>query len=111
MPTISKFRIQNFKGIEHMEIDLHGRAHGPVLTLIGLNESGKTTILEALSHFVSGDKSVASLFEGSFAATSGLKLIPLHEKAAFSGIVRISAEVQLNSEDIEAAEEIAKSHK
>lgn len=111
MPTIKSFCVENFKGIDHVEIDLEARAASPVLTLIGLNESGKTTILEALSHFVSGDKSVASLFEGSFAAASGLKLIPLHQKAAFTGKVEIGAQVELDSDDVAELVKIAKRHK
>lgn len=111
MPKIYKFIIENFKGIEQVEIDLENKATSPVLTLIGLNESGKTTILEALSHFVSGDKSVASLFEGSFAKASSLKLIPLHQKAAFTGKVKISGEIQLDSSDISELVEIAERHK
>lgn len=101
MPEITKLEIENFKGIERAEIDLEGRTSSPILTLIGLNESGKTTILEALSHFVSGDRSVASLFEGSYAVASGLKLIPMHRKAAFTGKVVVRAHIRLDDSDVE----------
>ncbi|VVE06237.1 DNA replication and repair protein RecF [Pandoraea aquatica] len=111
MPTIQKFTIENFKGIEKVEIDLEVKTTSPVLTLIGLNESGKTTILEALSHFISGDRSVASLFEGPNAKVPALGLIPMHKKAAFTGEIKISAEILLDSTDISDLEEIAKSQK
>jgi predicted ATPase len=101
VPTIQKFVIENFKGIERVEIDLEEKACSPVLTLIGLNESGKTTILEAISHFVSGDKSVASIFEGPDATSSALSLIPMHRKAAFNGTIEISAHVLLDNADIQ----------
>ena len=42
-----RFDIQNFKGIKSATLDLVP-AGANVFTLIGLNESGKTTILEAL---------------------------------------------------------------
>ena len=37
MPRINKFFIENFKGIEKIEIDLEKKSTSPVLTLIGLN--------------------------------------------------------------------------
>lgn len=111
MPVINKFVIENFKGIERVEIDLEGRTTSPVLTLIGLNESGKTTILEAISHFVSGDKSVASLFEGPDAEASALSLIPMHRKAAFTGTIKISAEIVLEERDLVHIKELAKKQK
>ena len=44
------FEIRNFRGIEHAKLDLIPSGAG-IFTLIGLNESGKTTILEAISTF------------------------------------------------------------
>ena len=44
----TKFHIENFKGIRSMDLDLSEPGAG-IFTLIGLNESGKTTILEALA--------------------------------------------------------------
>lgn len=111
MPTINKFIVENFKGIDKVEIDLEGKATSPVLTLIGLNESGKTTILEAISHFVSGDRSVASLFEGPDAKASALSLIPMHRKAAFTGDIKIAATISLSKDDVDALEARAKGHK
>jgi AAA15 family ATPase/GTPase len=48
----TEFRFKNFKGIESMTLKLAG----PVTTLIGLNESGKTTILEAIFCFPTAPK-------------------------------------------------------
>ncbi len=42
------FRIENFKGIEKMTLDFTRCPKSNVCTLVGLNESGKTTILEAI---------------------------------------------------------------
>ncbi|WP_261925794.1 AAA family ATPase [Methylorubrum sp. GM97] len=44
------FKIENFKGIDKAIISLKP-AGSNVYTLIGLNESGKTTVLEAISTF------------------------------------------------------------
>ena len=44
-----KFRIQNFKGIEDTTLNLNKVPSANIFTLIGLNESGKTTVLEALN--------------------------------------------------------------
>ncbi len=43
-----KFKIQNYKGISKVEIDF---VENRILTLVGLNESGKTTILESVRLF------------------------------------------------------------
>jgi len=111
MAKILSFKIKNFKGADDVGIDLEGRSTSPVLTLIGLNESGKSTILEAISHFSTGDKSIASLFDGQYAQASALSLIPLHKKAAFTGRISISASVLLDKEDIQEIERIAKATK
>ena len=52
----NKFRIKNFKGISEVEIDL---SNNRIITLVGLNESGKTTIMEAINLFykvIAGEK-------------------------------------------------------
>ena len=46
------FRIQNFRSI--VDIGWHGLAHDNITSLIGQNESGKTSILEALKAFHDG---------------------------------------------------------
>jgi predicted ATP-dependent endonuclease of OLD family len=107
MASIQSMTLHNFKGIEEVRIDLEDRVTCPVTTLIGLNESGKTTILEGLSHFVTGDKSVSSLFDGVHANSSGTSLIPVHKKAAFTGKIKVSAEVRLNEADFVKAQKIA----
>ena len=40
----TKFIIKNYRGIDQVKIDL---LNDRVITLVGLNESGKTTIMEA----------------------------------------------------------------
>jgi AAA15 family ATPase/GTPase len=53
------FKIKNFKGIQELKLDFSETPKSPIYLLVGLNESGKTTILEALSFFydnLSGEK-------------------------------------------------------
>jgi AAA15 family ATPase/GTPase len=55
MPIINSIQIKNFKGAANVSVALTGKITTPVVTLIGLNESGKTTILEGFSYFVTND--------------------------------------------------------
>jgi len=111
MASIQSFDLSNFKGAEEVSIDLSQRVDCPVITLIGLNESGKTTILEGLSHFVTGDSAVSSLFDGIHSKATSASLIPVHRKAAFTGKVKVTAHVLLDESDIEAAGRLASEHK
>ncbi len=45
------FEVWNFKGIEHIKLDFSSSPNSNIYTLVGLNESGKTTILEAINFF------------------------------------------------------------
>ncbi|WP_322364606.1 AAA family ATPase [Pseudomonas sp. Teo4] len=87
MSKILDFEIKNYKGIVSTSIELSGRSDTPIVMLIGLNESGKTTILEAISQFVSSDQSVSSLYTFSPRTTKNLpSFLPVrraHSRARF----------------------------
>ena len=102
MATITRFTLKNFKGAEHVEIDLKRRQTFPVVTLLGLNESGKTTILEGISKFVSEDGTTKDIFKKQHATDSPSSFIPKHREAAFSGRVSIEAVIELGDDDREA---------
>ena len=51
-----KMKINNFKGIDQIEFDLSKSPRNNVYTLVGINESGKTTILEAINFFEYNDE-------------------------------------------------------
>ncbi|WP_179039719.1 AAA family ATPase [Rhizobium leguminosarum] len=93
MPILKKFIIRNFRGIQQAEINIDVRKTSNVITLIGLNESGKTTILEALSHFSTGDRSIPNLVAQSENEEHLLSLIPIDLRAAFNDDVDIGAEI------------------
>ena len=83
----SKFTIENFKGVKKVQLDLDRIPRSPVFTLVGLNESGKTTILEAI-HW--------SYAPQSYDAHS---LIPKSSLANFNGVVKVDAELLLSEQD------------
>lgn len=105
--TITSITICNFKGIKEVTLDFDKKGQPPVTTLIGLNESGKTTILEALSHFVSGDSAVSSLFDGVHSKSAISSLIPVNKKANFTGDITISAKIKLTEQDFKSANKLA----
>lgn len=48
---ISKIKIENFKSIKEIEFDLQKHGSSYTTMLVGINESGKSNILEAMSYF------------------------------------------------------------
>jgi len=95
-----KFRIQNFKGIKDTEVDLRSSTGANVFALVGLNESGKTTILEAI-HSFSPDyrtKSLRNTAEKELTEAAKERL-PRHQLARFTGEVSVEAWIQVSQED------------
>ncbi|HFC8454909.1 TPA: AAA family ATPase [Neisseria subflava] len=98
-----KFVIKNYKGIENITIDLTPSGAG-IFSLIGLNESGKTSILEAISSFNPHlqDNDEEALYSNHEAKKfDPNKLIPKHKKSNFSEDIRIEATLELNDDDKE----------
>ncbi|MFF2842006.1 ATP-dependent endonuclease [Paenarthrobacter sp. NPDC057981] len=98
------FEFENFKGIQEARLDLEVRGTRPrIFTLVGLNESGKTTILDAIYNFIpSRDETSVTprtLDEEVFDASD---LIPIAKKANFNGSVNIKAILQLDDTDVVA---------
>lgn len=83
-----KFIIKNFKGIQELTIDLSQRPDSRVYTFVGLNESGKTTILEAIN-----------TINTEYTEQDAHRLIPKHLKADFNGTVSVKAIVSVDEED------------
>ncbi|MBI2596772.1 AAA family ATPase [Candidatus Daviesbacteria bacterium] len=83
-----KFTIKKFKGIDEVDIDL---SNNRVITLVGLNESGKTTIMEAISLFykmIKGDEPSESELKGFRPKGAG-----------FTGNIEITGDLILQEED------------
>ena len=68
--------ISNFRGIQNTSVELDAGAPGQVVTLIGLNESGKTTILEAIYNFLSSDRATRDLLKTVYAEVDPITFIP-----------------------------------
>jgi hypothetical protein len=95
----TSFRIQNFKGIKDTTISLEGVAGAGVFALVGLNESGKTTVLEAI-HSFSPDFDTSELLGGD--EDSGVPYthrVPRHLISSFTGDVSVIARLALTVDD------------
>lgn len=86
------FRITNFRGVADATVALNPRGAG-IFTFIGLNESGKTTVLEAISTFQVGRVDEKSLYQTKPADLDPSTFVPKHEKATFSGEITVTATV------------------
>jgi predicted ATPase len=84
----TKFLIQDYKGIKNLELDLDIKPDYKIYTLVGLNESGKTTILEAINDF-----------EFEVPETQRHILIPKSSAGGFTGSVVMKATLQFSEED------------
>lgn len=85
----TSFRIQNFKGIKDTTINLTDQSKMGIFPFVGLNESGKTTILEAI-HSFSPDHSTERLLNDSSGIEAQSK-VPRHLISNFEGDVSVTA--------------------
>ena len=91
----NNFEIRNFKGIERVRLDLLKVPRSRVHTLIGLNESGKTTILEAIDRW-SYRESLDALNPPGYAQPDVHELIPIAKRSNFNDSITIEAGVELD---------------
>lgn len=92
------FQIENYKGIDKVYLDLTRSPKAQVHTLIGLNESGKTTVLEAIdrSNFRENLTAVGPL---GYAQSDVHDLIPISKRSNFNGTIVIEAGIVLDKDD------------
>jgi predicted ATP-dependent endonuclease of OLD family len=93
-----KFTISNFKGIEKVELDL---TNNRILTLVGLNESGKTTIMQAINVFYELSKGRA--------LTEDEKNSFRPKGVDFTGKISITSTIEYEQEDIKKLNSYLKS--
>ncbi|MER7211703.1 AAA family ATPase [Streptosporangium sp. NPDC000239] len=91
----TKFEFKNFKGIQHLVLPLNEGA----TTLIGLNESGKTTILEAIFSFSYGAESLEAINPGMASLRNPEGWIPISRRANFNDYITIRATISLDYKD------------
>ncbi len=92
------FEIENFKGIERIRLDLGAAPKAHVYTLVGLNESGKTTVLQAIN-LLQYREELDSLGVPGYADEDVHDLIPIAKRANFNDSVAIRAHVVLGDGD------------
>lgn len=94
------FRIKKFKGIRETTIDLRSSAKIRAFSLIGLNESGKTTLLQAIYSFSPDPESHVLFSTGDFLESNKDDLIPRGELSDFSDEISVDATVSIEPEDL-----------
>lgn len=96
------FEVENFRGIQKLRIDLESSPKSRCFALVGLNESGKTTILEALNHFSYKDENLDPLQIPGHSIKDLHTLIPVAQRANFNGVIKCSIGLRLGDTDIES---------
>lgn len=96
---ITAFRIQNYKGINDTTITMSGNK-GTIYALVGLNESGKTTILEAMNNFRHDVDGIHVIAQRAIATDPIEALVPKKRKDNFNGEISITATVQMEEDDL-----------
>lgn len=98
----TKFTIKNFRGIKSTTLDLSKTPKNSICSLVGLNESGKTTILEAINNFRSNpdlkknDPSLKIRTDRDYQA-----MLPISERALFNGSISIQSSLLMDANDIQ----------
>ena len=82
------FAIKNYKGIKSLNLDVNILPDCKIYTLVGLNESGKTTILEAINDY-----------EREVPLEDRHRLIPKSSAGGFTGDISIEAQLSFNDKD------------
>ena len=98
------FEFENFKGIRKARLDLSQESSARVYTLVGLNESGKTTILEGIDLFQAEEDDEVSPKElGGWVPPDPHWLMPISERTNFTGTLSIRCGVELDDDDVSSA--------
>ena len=106
---LTKINVKNFKGIQQLELDLSKTPSNNIYTLVGINESGKTTILEALDYFeYNDDRALKEISNAS--QLNENDIIPINKRSNFNDTVEIKFVFQLSNEDINDISNYAKNN-
>lgn len=95
-----KFKFVNFKGIGDMDLDLGEDMGVGVYALVGLNESGKTSVLEAINHCFVKSQALDALGIKSQQIEDPHELIPIHERGNFNGEISVKCELEMDDDDV-----------
>lgn len=102
------FRIQNFKGIKDTTVSFDAVGGASVFAFVGLNESGKTTVLEAI-HSFAPDAATGELLGGNEGFGVAYKeRVPRHLISTFTGDVSVIATLEITEAEKASIIEIAR---
>lgn len=94
------FEIKHFRGIKHTVVNLARISNGHINALVGLNESGKTSVLEAIHHFLSNPDLLKKTPSSSRRSSSDYqKMLPIGMRALFNGKIEITATIEIEPKD------------
>lgn len=93
----TEFKIKNFKGIEDITINLDKSPNANIYTIVGLNESGKTTILEAINCF---NPNLSALKHRGAKIKHYNSLIPISHRDNFNDTISIEVTLKLDDDDL-----------
>lgn len=101
----TEFKIKNFKGIENVTVNLDKSPDANIYTLVGLNESGKTTILEAINFFNPNDKGLSALELPGATIKDYNILIPISKRDNFNEVISLEVTIKLDADDLKKINE------
>ena len=97
----TEFKIKNFKGIENITLNLDKSPNANIYTFVGLNESGKTTILEAINFFNPSDEGLSALDLPGATIKDFNSLIPISRRDNFNDEIKIQVTLKLDADDLQ----------
>lgn len=98
MVKLTGVQIKHFKGIANIKIDIEGgKAPGRFITLVGLNESGKTSIIEAIALSVLQDPETADLLKATSTNIDLHDIVPKHLSSGFTGKFEIGVQLDFGN--------------
>ena len=101
-----------FKGIKDTTVSLQSVAGASVFAFVGLNESGKTTILEAIHSFSPDDATSELLGGAKEVGVPFSERVPRHQLSNFTGDVSVKATLSVEDDEKELIKNlIADEHK
>ena len=95
----SYFDIKNFKGINHVRLEFSSQPKSNIYALVGLNESGKTTILAAINSLTHTTESLGPLELPEYSLKNTHEFIPIRNRHNFNDSITIQAGYVLDSND------------
>ncbi|WP_018868500.1 MULTISPECIES: AAA family ATPase [unclassified Thioalkalivibrio] len=96
---ITGFDIKNFKGVSAATVKFRDSDAARVHTLVGLNESGKTTLLEAMHSFSPDGETELVVESAGNLEEQREQWVPRDKISIFTGEVSVAAHVAATAQD------------